>query len=103
VEVVAAVHERLANADAFGEDAAVVFEHVVCLRTVCDAALQLDTPSPIAVPGHESEAVDASPTETGAVLTGGQGGYVVRCRALGNHSEIGAPKHGARRSAREVG
>ena len=34
--------------------------------------LQLDAAGAVAVPGHQSEAVDAGPAEPGAVLTRGQ-------------------------------
>jgi hypothetical protein len=68
-----------------------------------------DRNSPIVATGtlpegrYLSEAVDSRPAEPGAVLTRGQGGYVVRSRALRDHGEVGAPKHGAGRPAREAG
>ena len=48
-EVVASVHQRLADADASGEDSAVVLEHVVRHLHVVDSCLQLDAAGTIAV------------------------------------------------------
>src|SRR6185369_7717308 len=97
------MHIQLAKPDPAGDDTAVVLEHVVRQLHVVGTGLQLDTAGAVTVPGHESETVDPSPTEPGAVLTRGQGGYVIRGRALSDNGEVGAPKYDARRPIREAG
>ena len=77
VVVVAAVGERLAEADAAGEDAAVVLEHVVGDLHVVDVGLQLDAAGAVAVPGHQAEAVDAGGAEDAGSNRGGRRQSVV--------------------------
>src|SRR5262249_61582827 len=89
VVVVAAVRVRLAEADAAGEDATVVFEDVVGDLHVVDVCLQLDTAGAVTAAGLKAKAVDAGAVERGAVAAGGRGGPVGRRGGLGDRCDVG--------------
>src|SRR5262249_50694092 len=99
VVVVVAVHERLTEADAAGEDAAVVLDHVVGQLLVVDAGLQLDAARAVAVPGHQAEAVDPGAAEAGTVT--GHGRHVVCGRRSGIDGDVSTAEDDTRGTARE--
>src|SRR5262249_41395197 len=100
VVVVVAVRERLAEADAAAEYAAVVLTDVVGELHVVDVGLQLDTASAVAAPRLYAETVDARAAERGTVLAAAQGGHVVRRGGLGDGRDVSATQD---RRERRVG
>src|SRR4029450_13317374 len=90
VEVVVPMGVRLAEADAAGEEAAVVLEDIVGDLNVVDVGLELDPPCAVAAPGLKAEAVDAGTVERGAVLAGGQGWNVIGRCGLGDRGDVSA-------------
>ena len=79
---------RLADADAAGDDAAVVLQHVVGELHVVDVGLQLDAAGAVAVAGREAEAVDPGRVEPGVSVDRWRRSYAVV--VLRDDGEVGA-------------